>query len=322
MVKIPGCAVLYLGWCLGVQGEVGAYRLRYPTADPSAEVNVTALERGGTLRWHATVYDKAYEVQSTPSGLPGAWSVLRRGTAFVPSMSVDVNACLVIDLSGGAAAGAYPVTYHLSVPRDLLSNPASNVAPDHPVEGVRWNEVRNDTSGQGFIVTNPPHPDSFMGRLRAKTGIDIDLPSEAQWEYACRAGATNAYHNNLPALSDTISVPDPNLDPLAWYGSNSGTAHHAVGGKQPNTRGLYDLHGNVAEFCLDWRRDTCPRYTASPGGGYKDPLGLFSSGLSDHVVRGGSYAEAATKCRSARRWGLHYLLSLNFVGFRVAAPAP
>ena len=107
------------------------------------------------------------------------------------------------------------------------------------------------------------------------------MPTEAEWEYACRAGTTGAYAGKLKDMG--------------WYDDNSGNRTHPVGQKQPNAWGLYDMHGNVWEWCADW-------YGDYPGGAVTNPTGAGSGDL--RVLRGGSYRNIASYCRSAARsWG-------------------
>jgi formylglycine-generating enzyme required for sulfatase activity len=109
------------------------------------------------------------------------------------------------------------------------------------------------------------------------------LPTEAQWEYACRAGTTTAYNTG-----DIIS------DNTGWYDGNSGSKTHEVGKKPPNAYGLYDMHGNAHEWCWDW-------YAYYPNDTQTDPMGA-SSGAS-RVLRGGNWFDLDVGLRSARRYG-------------------
>ena len=98
--------------------------------------------------------------------------------------------------------------------------------------------------------------DSWLGKLRAKTGVDFDLPTDAQWEFACRAGTTTVLYNGDFTSSNFSTY----LNPIAWYNSNrGGYMWHPVGFKLPNAFGLYDMIGNGREMCLD-------RYAADYGG--------------------------------------------------------
>ncbi|MGH8549828.1 MAG: formylglycine-generating enzyme family protein [Methylococcales bacterium] len=149
-------------------------------------------------------------------------------------------------------------------------NPSHFQSPDRPVEQVTWNDC------QQF----------FEGINRLLPGLDLTLPSEAQWEYACRAGTTGAIYQGDFALLGQNNAPA--LDPIAWYGGNSGKSFdldnghdasdwpekqyafekagtHPVSQKSPNPWGLYDMLGNVWEWCLDGRREY-------PDQEVKDPL--------------------------------------------------
>ncbi|MSR31292.1 MAG: formylglycine-generating enzyme family protein [Gemmataceae bacterium] len=158
--------------------------------------------------------------------------------------------------------------------------------------------------------------------LSRKTGHNYRLPTEAEWEYACRAGTKGLY-----SFGDDGSK----LGDYAWVASNSEELTHKVGQKKPNPWGLFDMHGNVAEWCLDhYRKDV---YASFP----KDratvqPVLLPSANRFSHVARGGSWADQPAGCRSAARRGsdktwikldpqrpqsIWWLTSAEFVGFRV-----
>jgi formylglycine-generating enzyme required for sulfatase activity len=130
---------------------------------------------------------------------------------------------------------------------------------------------------------------SFIGRIRAKTGLSIDLPTEAQWEYACRAGTTSSYYNNGGnAESDlsTLGRYDGNLND----GRGGYSEHTKVGSYAPNAWGLHDMHGNVYEWCLDW-------YGSLTNS--SDPVGSVSG--SYRVRRGGCWYYGADSCTSSYR---------------------
>ena len=149
------------------------------------------------------------------------------------------------------------------------------------------------------------------GRLPA--GYEYTLPTEAQWEYACRAGTTGAVYESGYEIRGENNAPV--LDGIAWYGGNScvgysgggwdtagwkekqypgGTAsYRVVGGKRANAWGLHDMIGNVFEWCADW-------YGAYPDGAVTDPVGTSSG--SGRVIRGGGWVSTASLCRSALRW--------------------
>lgn len=141
----------------------------------------------------------------------------------------------------------------------------------------------------------------FCKRLSAATGETYRLPTEAEWEYACRAGSTKRYCFGRSAKQ---------LADYAWYGGNSQGRTHPVGEKQSNALGLYDMHGNVWEWCADWY--DADYYQHSPK---ENPQGQE---VGRHkVLRGGSWLIDGRYCRSAyRNWFGAGLRNFN-LGFRV-----
>lgn len=137
---------------------------------------------------------------------------------------------------------------------------------------------------------------------RLPEGYEFRLPTEAEWEYACRAGTTGSY-GGLGGLDD-----------LGWYRENSGESSHPVGGKRANAWGLFDMHGNVWEWCLD-------RYGAYRGGVVTDPVGSSEGKL--RVTRGGGWWAKADSCRVSFRDGNESGYRGDNLGFRVVcAPSP
>lgn len=188
------------------------------------------------------------------------------------------------------------------------SNPSEFKGDNLPVEQVSWNDA------QKFIQKLSAMNDGYIYRL----------PSEAEWEYACRAGATGDYAGNL--------------DSMAWYANNSGRAFidadaifhtassyetpmrengdqpHPVGQKQPNGFGLYDMHGNVWEWCED-------RYHENYNGAPTDGSAWESGGGQDRVIRGGSWYSRAEELRSSYRYRWDTDSFRSYFGFRVVAVA-
>ena len=161
---------------------------------------------------------------------------------------------------------------------------------------------------------------SFVGKLRAKTGIsEFDLPTEAQWEYLCRAKTTTVF-NDGTAGAYYDGVADRNngntndfLNALGWYKfSPQPAAAQPVGGKLPNAWGLYDTHGNVWEWCLDWYATNAELGT--------DPDGAVSG--SSRVNRGGSWGSPASSCRSAGRGSSTPSYQGSYLGFRLVRTLP
>ena len=156
---------------------------------------------------------------------------------------------------------------------------------------VNYNNLRGATANwptSGHTV----EADSIIGKWRAKTGIDFDLPTSAQWEYACRAGTGTAFNSGLDLTAANWSYPA--MQAYAWFGGNSGSKGHACGLKLPNDWGIYDMHGNLWELCLDW-------FGTSHGDAEIEPTGPDSG--TQRVIRGGSYSHGSEGIRSARLGG-------------------
>ena len=136
-------------------------------------------------------------------------------------------------------------------------------------------------------------------------GYEFTLPTEAQWEYACRAGTTMAL-NSGKNLSNEEKCPE--MDEVGWYDGNSDEMTHPVGQKKPNAWGLYDMHGNVYEWSSDWKEDY-------PETAVVDPSGP-DTGVS-RVLRSGSWGSYATHCRSAFRNCNNPDTYNHYYGFRV-----
>lgn len=212
----------------------------------------------------------------------------------------------VVTISRGFWLGKYEVTQ-----REYLAVTGSNpslfkVDLDRPVEQVRWYEAVE-------YCNRLTQQERAAGRLPA--GYEYRLPTEAQWEYACRAGTTTRF-----SFGDALECGDECgtcaiANRYMWWCGNSEDQTHRVGQKLPNPWGLYDMHGNVWEWCADW-------YSSSyPGGSVTDPQGPTSG--SYRVCRGGIWNGNGLDCRSANRFG-YWPVSWNHnLGFRAAlVPVP
>jgi len=195
-----------------------------------------------------------------------------------------------------------------------------------PLENRSWNDIRGGTWPGDPAGTGQPAAGTFIDKLCAKTDVPgFDLPTDAQWEYACRAGTTGALNDGTVNLTNTTS--DARLDLLGRYKANGGYVDGVtepaqgcgpangtaiVGSYAPNEWGLYDTHANVWNWCLDGYAD------AMSGG--EDPLGAESG--SYRVLRGGSWYDPASNCRSAYRVYGPPLYRGNGIGFRLVRTLP
>jgi formylglycine-generating enzyme required for sulfatase activity len=189
-----------------------------------------------------------------------------------------------VTLTSGFWMGETEVT-QAQYERIMGANPSSFKGATLPVETVSWNDAT-----------------AFCEKLSRHLGTTVRLPTEAEWEYACRAGTTTRFH---------FGDSDSQLGDYAWYNGNAGGKTRPVGQKHANAWGLHDMHGNVWEWCSDWYNDKLP------GGNVRDPGGPFSGSL--RVRRGGCWFNSAQHCRSANRFRLWPFRTLSNLGFRVVA---
>jgi sulfatase modifying factor 1 len=179
----------------------------------------------------------------------------------------------------------------------MNQNPSHFRGKELPVESVTWEQAN-----------------AFISRLNALPHLSAEwrrnwafaLPSEAQWEYACRAGLPSSF-NNGTFYSRRLGAVSP-ADPVAWFAENTEAISHESGTKSPNQWGLYDMHGNVWEWCQDWY------YPRLIGG--INPEGPANG--SERVLRGGGFSSPESEIRAARRTRLLPTAAYSSVGFRVA----
>jgi formylglycine-generating enzyme required for sulfatase activity len=162
------------------------------------------------------------------------------------------------------------------------TNPSHFKDAINPADHVSWNAARE-----------------FCKKLSKRSRQAVRLPTEAEWEYACRAGSKTHY-----CFGDT----EEGLKDYAWYDANSGGTPHPVGQKKANAWGLYDMHGNVWEWCADW-------YGEYPKGAATDPQGPASG--SERVLCGGSWRCTPDFCRAVRRFWYRPAGRSRIIGFRV-----
>jgi len=190
------------------------------------------------------------------------------GTFLMGGNGVNDNPQHRVTLSKGFWMGVYPVT-QAQWQAVMGSNPSNFRGDDRPVETVSWDDCQE-----------------FCQKMAELTGKPIRLPTEAEWEYACRAGTTGEYFSGNG---------EDVLKKVGWYNGNSESQTHVVGEKKvANPWGLFDVHGNVWEWCQDL-------YATLGADNIKDPVNLNNGDA--RVFRGGSWFNNAESCRSAyRNW--------------------
>jgi formylglycine-generating enzyme required for sulfatase activity len=199
-----------------------------------------------------------------------------------------------VTISSGFWMGKYEVTQadYVAI---IGSNPSTFLGDDlRPVETLSW----PDAAAYCAALTEQ---EKTAGRI--PEGCAFRLPTEAEWEYACRAGTSTRFsYGDDPTYTG--------LTDYAWYGANADETTHPVGQKLPNRWGLYDMHGNVDEYCQDW-------YSSSlPGGIALDPKGPATG--TSHPVRGGAWNKGIPGLmRSATRAQIPHPSRGNFIGFRI-----
>lgn len=188
----------------------------------------------------------------------------------------------------------------------LGSNPSSFVGDARPVECVTYENIRGSSLGERWPLDGSVDPDSFLGKLREKTGLDFDLPTEAEWEYACRAGTTTKYNNGGSTMSDLEKVARCVYNCKDGKGGYS-VAHTTVGSYLPNAWGLYDMHGNVWEWCRDWDGKLAAG---------EDPKGADSG--TGRVKRGVCWYGDSNGCTATIRGGGDPTSGDYYKGFRIS----
>ncbi|MBL8853076.1 MAG: formylglycine-generating enzyme family protein [Planctomycetaceae bacterium] len=192
-----------------------------------------------------------------------------------------------VTISGDYFLGVYEVT-QAQYQHVMGNNPSGHVGLTHPVEQVSWEEAVEFCKRLSEL------------RSEQMAGRSYRLPTEAEWEYACRAGTSTKYGYG----EDELLLGD-----VAWFIGNSQGRAQAVGQKNANAWGLHDMHGNVFEWCAD-------RYGKYPSRAVTDPRGDTESQI--RLIRGGGWGSAATYCRAAYRFGDAPSRRSNSRGFRVA----
>ena len=224
---------------------------------------------------HVVTIAKPFYMQTTEVTV-GQWRIFVYKTGYRSEAETDGGVYVWAVSKMGKKTGTF------------WDNPGFAQADSHPVSCVSWNDAQ-----------------AFIKWLNEKREGIYRLPTEAEWEYACRAGTRTRYYTGNS---------EADLNRAGWYADNSNDRTHPVGGKDPNSHGLYDIHGNVWEWCADWYADYLQGVVPDPQG---PPKG------SARVFRGGCWLNDASNCRSARRNSYppgYRFLSLGFRLARSVAP--
>jgi formylglycine-generating enzyme required for sulfatase activity/predicted Ser/Thr protein kinase len=242
----------------------------------AAEEAATASQQNNTSILNKLVKDMVYVAGGTFTMGCTAEQADECYNTEKPAHQVSLN---------GFYIGKYEVTQ--AQWREVMGNNPSRFSgcDNCPVEQVSWNDVQD-----------------FLRKLSQKTGINFRLPTEAEWEYAARGG--NQSRGYKYAGSDRI-------DAVAWYGDNAGENTHPVGQKQANELGLYDMSGNVWEWCHDWFESYSSTGQSNPGGPGRG---------SNRVNRGGGWDCDANYCRGAYRFNFRPDNRFYSIGFRLVSP--
>ena len=272
------------------------------TVDYSVSVNTSESSRSGTL----TIAGQTFTVTQNGNSLPN-------GATYTNSIGMDF---VYIE----------PGTFMMGSPADEPGRHSNETLHQVTLTKGYYMQTTSVTQGQWETVmgTNPSYFDTCgdncpvdrvswddaqafiaeLNRMEATNGYS--LPTEAQWEYTCRAGSTTAFTNG--EITETGCDYDANLNAMGWYCYNADGKIHPVAQKQANAWGLYDMHGNMWEWCSDW-------YGNYPSGSVVDPEGP-STGIY-RVLRGGCINDGAQSCRSAVRYDFVPHTGGHQAGFRV-----
>ncbi len=207
-----------------------------------------------------------------------------------------------------------------------------------PLTGIDYVEIRGGSASDGGLWSSNVSPSeghkvadgSFLWKLRARTGVEFDIPTEAEWEFSCRAGKSSIIYNSTLLTSDAASE-------IAWFAENSksddnsiaypndsysresGTLPRPVGLKKPNAWGLYDMLGNVSEWCLDYPElDFSGAHVTAPMGASSS----YNSTSTKRIIRGGSHLTALGSLRTAARSDTTVTSHKSFNGVRLTCPCP
>jgi formylglycine-generating enzyme required for sulfatase activity len=277
--QFPPLDISLLSWLCGTCGISWTDVAALFTGESDLKENMTIMLAGGV----------PLELAWCPAG------VFQMGSPANEAEREDDEQQHQVKISKGFWMGIYPVTQK-QYSAVMGKNPSNYDGFDsHPVENVSWFDAK------AFCKK------ALEGALNIPEGAQFDLPTEAQWEYACRAGTTSTFH-----FGNEFNGSQANCDGTRPYGTTQEGPNIDctcnVGNYAPNAWGLYDMHGNVWEWCNDW-------YGAYDNGFVTDPQGAANG--TQHSERGGSWRNAAKRCRAAIRRKSDPDQVYDNLGFRV-----
>ncbi|MGD9731133.1 MAG: SUMF1/EgtB/PvdO family nonheme iron enzyme [Desulfamplus sp.] len=240
----------------------GTFMMGSPASEPDRQDDETQ---------HEVILTKGFFMQTTEVTV-AQWRLFATSTGYKTEAETD----------GGAYV--WNGKEFVKDARIYWDNPGFTQTDNHPVTCISWNDAQK-----------------FITWLNTETNMQYRLPTEAEWEYAARAG-----------ISSGAYAYSGNLDAMGWYSDNSEGSTHQVAQKKSNAWNLYDMHGNVLEWCQDW-------YGAYASNVITDPNGPSSG--SYRVFRGGCWGSSARYCRSALRYGRDPSDGGSFLGFRLVCSA-
>ncbi len=272
-----------------------------------ATLRAQAVLGHGAHTWSCRVTAPGGEVLTTPvvAGPVVGAVVYTRGSPPQELGRGDDEPAHVVVLGDSVRAWPHEVTQAEWTALGL-ANPSRFVGPDLPVETVTWRQAAEWCNLRSLEDGLTPAYAIAGESVAWDRGADgWRLPTEAEWEWLCRAGATSSLAGG--ELTEPRCGLDPVLDGLGWYCGNAGAGTHPVGQKGANAFGLRDVHGNVQEWCWDW-------YAPYPAGPALDPAGPAEG--DRRVVRGGSWYYFARTCRAAARAAWYPASADDVVGLR------
>lgn len=218
----------------------------------------------------------------TFDGIEFVWCRAGRFTMGTDTGYFDERPARQIHITEGFFIGRYEITQEQWM-KVMGENPSTFSDPGLPVDTITHIQAME-----------------FAEKLSEATGARYRLPTEAEWEFACRAGTQTKY-----SFGDEVEA----LGDHAWFRENSAETTHVPGEKKPNPWGIYDMHGNVAEWCSDWYVSGYdPDDTTDPKG---------PDQIRDAVVRGGSWADSPGYLKSSARFRMNFIFARNHIGLRL-----